>query len=195
VRLLGLLPFTLGAVAAAISPTPDLLVTGDGRHLALVSSDGTPLLLRERSGEFVRTLLAESSGFDGDPAELRSAPSVNCSRDSCIADLDRGGRRWRILATRSSTLFPWVQLVRSCGQADIVVADRRLPDACAPRWLKLDRVQLAGTGGVAIYLGRTPRVDTVAKRVGEHPWATWPPRSARGPSSPRRSRNDAAVRN
>ncbi|MBA3526651.1 MAG: ComEC/Rec2 family competence protein [Sphingomonas sp.] len=154
VRLLGLVPFALGAAAAAISPRPDLLVTGDGRHLAVVSEDGTPLLLRERSGDFVRTLLAENSGFDGDPAELQAAPSANCSRDSCLADLERGGRRWRMLATRSSTLFPWEQLVASCAEADIVVADRRLPPACAPRWLKLDRIQLEQTGGVAIYLGR-----------------------------------------
>ena len=193
-RLLGLLPFTLGAAAAAASPTPDLLVTGDGRHLAVVSSDGTPLLLRERSGDFVRELLAESSGFDGDPAELRSAASANCSRDSCIADLERSGRRWRMLATRSSTFFPWAELVRSCSEADIVVADRRLPPACAPRWLKLDRVQLEQTGGVAIYLGRSPRVETVAERVGHHPWATQPRKSATKPALPKRRGNDAAVR-
>ena len=35
VRFLGLAPILLGAAAAAMSPTPDLLVTGDGRHLAL----------------------------------------------------------------------------------------------------------------------------------------------------------------
>jgi competence protein ComEC len=194
VRALGLVPFALGAFVAAISPTPDLLITGDGRHLAVVSDDGAPLLLRERSGDFVRTLLAENSGFDGDPAELQSAASANCSRDSCIADLERAGRRWRILATRSSTFFPWADLVRSCGEADIVVADRRLPPACAPRWLKLDRVQLEHTGGVAIYLGRSPRVDTVAGRVGQHPWATRPRKSATAASYPMRRANDAAVR-
>jgi ComEC/Rec2-related protein len=155
IRLLGLLPFALGAAVAAVSPTPDLLVTGDGRHLAVVASNGTPLLLRSRSGDFVREILAESSGFDGDPANLKAAPTANCSRDSCIADIERAGRRWRLLATRSSTLFPWADLVRTCGEADIVVADRRLPPACAPRWLKLDRVQLERTGGVAIYLGRS----------------------------------------
>ena len=170
----GAIPFAIGAAAAAFSPTPDLLVTGDGRHLAMVSGDGTPLILRPRSGEFIRTLLAESSGFDGDPGILGSAPGANCSLDSCIADIARAGRRWRVLATRSSVFFSWEELVRSCAQADIVIADRRLPRACAPRWLKLDRAQLEETGGIAIYLGSEPRVDTVAARVGQHPWATRP---------------------
>jgi competence protein ComEC len=59
-----------------------------------------------------------------------------------------------------------------CGSAEIAVSDRWLPRGCTPRWLKLDRKALAKTGGLAIYLGETPRVVTVAERVGEHPWAT-----------------------
>ena len=49
--------------------------------------------------------------------------------------------------------------------------DRRLPRGCKPRWLKLDRVGLAKSGGVSIDLGADPRVQTVAERIGEHPWA------------------------
>jgi competence protein ComEC len=37
VRLLGLVPIALGAVGAAMAPSPDLLVTGDGKHLAVVA--------------------------------------------------------------------------------------------------------------------------------------------------------------
>jgi competence protein ComEC len=70
-RLLGLAPFLAGATGAALSASPDVLVTGDGRHLAVVSSDGTPLILRERAGDYVRGLLAEASGFDGDPPRSR----------------------------------------------------------------------------------------------------------------------------
>ena len=44
--LLGVVPFAIGAGAAAMSPTPDLLVTGDGRHLAVVGADGMPVMLR-----------------------------------------------------------------------------------------------------------------------------------------------------
>jgi competence protein ComEC len=170
-RFLGLLPIVVGAVAAALSPTPDLLVTGDGRHLALVDTDGTPLLLRERSGDFIRQVVAQASGFDADPQDLASRPFTSCSRDACVAAIDRGGRHWQILATRSSQSLERQDMVRACAQADIVVSERWLPRGCSPRWLKLDRGKLARTGGVAIYLTQAPTVATVAERVGQHPWA------------------------
>ena len=170
-RFLGLAPILLGAVAAALSPTPDLLVTGDGRHLALVDVDGTPLLLRERSGDFIRQVVAQASGFDADPQNLASRPFSSCSRDSCIAVIARGGRHWQILATRTAQSIEWQSLVKSCAQADIVVSERWLPRGCSPRWLKLDRATLARTGGLAIYLVPRPYVTTVAQRIGQHPWA------------------------
>jgi competence protein ComEC len=155
-----------------LSATPDLLVSGDGRHLAVVTGDGVPLLLRERAGDYVRDLFAEASGFDGNPQDIASQPFSSCSRDACVTRLRKGRSEWRLLAIRSSTRIDWTTLTRACARADIVVADRRLPQACTPRWLKLDRAGLSRTGGVAVYLGNEPRVETVADRVGAHPWAT-----------------------
>ena len=171
IRLYGLVPFLIGTAAAAAAPVPDLLVTGDGRHLAIVEAGGAPLILRARSGDFVRELFAENSGFDGDPAILDSAPFASCSRDSCVADVVRSGRSWRVLSTRSSQRIDWRELVTACAGAEIVVSDRWLPRGCTPNWLKLDRDSLGRTGGVAIYLGARPRVETVAERLGKHPWA------------------------
>jgi competence protein ComEC len=172
-RLLGLVPFSLGAAGAALAPTPDLLVTGDGRHLAVVADDGTPMLLRDRSGDFMRSLMSEASGHDDEPGLLSEAAAMGaCSRDACTALIRRGGGEWRLLATRSSQRIDWAELVRACSEADIVVADRRLPRGCTPRWLKLDRQALERTGGVAVTFGREPRVDTVAERLGRHPWSS-----------------------
>jgi competence protein ComEC len=174
-RFAGVFPAAAGAFAAILSPTPDLLVTGDGRHLAVVGRDGTPLLLRDRAGDYVRDVLSEASGFDGDPAALGSRPYSDCSRDSCVALMRKGGGGWRLLATRSANSIDWVPFTGACSQADIVVSDRRLPRGCTPRWLKLDRMALARTGGVSIYLGGQPRVETVAERIGKHPWASFRP--------------------
>jgi competence protein ComEC len=169
-RLLGLVPGLIGAAGAALSPAPDLLVTGDGKHLAVIDK-GTPFLLRERAGDYVRSLMAEASGFDGDPDELASRPFSACSDDACVAAIRKGSIAWHVLATRSATRIDWTTITRACAQADIVVSDRRLPRGCTPFWLKLDRSGLEQTGGVAIYLGKEPRVDTVSARVGSHPWA------------------------
>jgi competence protein ComEC len=170
IRLLGLMPFIVGLTGAALTPTPDLLVTDDGMHLAVVSADGRPAILRDRTGDFVQQLLAESAGYDGDPDFLSDAPFADCSSDSCVAEVERGGRRWRILATRSAYPIGWADLTRACGEADIAVSDRRLPKACLPKWLKLDKPVLRRTGGITIFLGPNPYFETVADQVGEHPW-------------------------
>jgi competence protein ComEC len=170
VRWLGLFPMLVGGMAAAASPAPDLLVTGDGRHLALVDASGRPAMLRERSGDFIRSLASENSGYDGEPLAVDDLPLARCGRDACVADIRRGGRSWRVLATRSGQRIDWRTLTRACGSADIVVSDRWLPRGCNPRWLKLDRKALEATGGLAIHLGEEPRVVTVAQRVGRHPW-------------------------
>ena len=170
IRLLGLIPVAIGAAGAALAPSPDLLVTGDGPHLAVVER-GTPLILRDRAGDYVRSLIAEASGFNGDPETLDGQPTSDCSHDACMALLRKGNSEWRLLATRSATRIDWRRISAACVAADIVVSDRRLPRGCVPRWLKLDREALSRTGGVAIYLGKRPRVDSVNNRIGDHPWA------------------------
>jgi competence protein ComEC len=171
IRWWGILPFAAGAIGAAFTPAPDLLVTGDGQHLALVRDDGVPVLLRSRSGDFVRDLMSEASAFDGDPKALEEQHFARCSRDACIADFVEGKHAWRLLAIRSRDRIDWVTLTKACADADIVVAARWLPRGCTPRWLKLDRAALARSGGVAIYLSDQPRMTTVADQLGGHPWA------------------------
>jgi competence protein ComEC len=181
VRILGFIPIAIGAAAAALAPSPNLLITGDGRHLAVVEA-GVPLILRDRAGDYVRSLFAEASGFDGDPDLLDGQPTSSCSHDACVARLRTGAAEWRLLATRSATRIDWSTITSACADADIAVSDRWLPRACQPRWLKLDRDALARSGGLAIYLGNRPWVDSVADRVGAHPWAQT---SASSRSTPR----------
>ena len=174
-RWWGIAPFLLGTVLAAAAPAPDLLITGDGRHLAVMRADGTPLLLRAKAGDYMRDLVAESAAFDGDPLALEEERGVNCTRDACVADIQRGGRAWRLLALRSRDRIEWRRLMGLCAQADIAVSDHRLPGACRPRWLKLDRAALEQSGGLAISLGERPTIDSVAVRLGVHPWKQEPP--------------------
>jgi len=144
------------------------------RRFALSSffvESGTPFILRDRAGDYVRSLLAEASGYDSDPDSLDNQPASDCSRDACVAVIRRGKEQWRLLATRSSYRIDWAVFTAACASADIVVADRRLPRGCEPRWLKLDAKALARTGGLAIYLGKQPWIDSVADHVGGHRWA------------------------
>jgi competence protein ComEC len=170
-RLLGLLPLAVGCIWAFVTPTPDLLITGDGRHMAVRGDDGTLAILRPRAGDYVRDMLAERSAYAGDPDDLDSLRGAQCSPDLCDVDLKRGGRNWRVSATRSLHLIAWKPFTQSCSAADIMVSERRLPKGCTPRWLKIDRDFLAKTGGLAITLAGG-RVETVRHVQDDHPWVT-----------------------
>lgn len=172
-RLIGLLPFALGAAWALATPPPDLLVTGDGRHVVIRTARGELALLRDRAGDYTRAMMAENGGVDGEPVFLSDQPDARCSRDLCLAERVTGSaagdRRWRILATRSAYLLPADGLIDACRAADIVVSERRLPNGCEPRWLRLDRPMLARSGGVAVTLA-SDAVRTVFQAGDRHPW-------------------------
>ena len=172
-RRLGILPFVIGATWALLTPPPDLIVTGDGRHLALRTPDGRMALLRRRAGDYIRDMLAESAGLEDELPAMEEAQNASCSRDMCMAEVRKDGRRWRILATRSAHFVDFGPLKAACADADIVVSDRVLPRTCVPRWLKADRAFLRQSGGVAITLGPRPTLSSVADRIGGHPWTDY----------------------
>jgi competence protein ComEC len=184
-RRWGLAPIVAGAAWALATPAPDLFVTGDGQHLVLRTDEGGLALLRPRAGDYVRSTLAELAGAEPEYRDLDVLAGAACSPDLCLARVTRGGRTFRILATRTRHFVRWDQMVAACAAADIVVSDRALPRACTPRWLRADRFALRRTGGLAVTLGGHPRVATVAGQVGRHPWAQGPvttgPRVRRSP--------------
>ena len=168
IRRWGAVAAGIGLLWALATPAPDVLVTGDGRHMALRTGGGEVVILRTRAGDYVRDLLSETSGIDSGLPDMDDL--ADCNPDACAATIVRGGRAWRLLAFRSKAFVETEPLRRACAAADIVVADRRLPSACAPRWLKADAALLGRTGGLAIRLGERPSVATVASSVGAHPW-------------------------
>jgi len=182
-RRLGGVPLAVGAIWALTTPAPDILVTGDGRHVAVRTVAGLAML-RDRAGDYTRATLAENGGVDGEPLFLADQPDARCSRDLCVTDIAGGGRTWRVLATRSAYMVPIDQLLAACRTADIVVSERSLPRRCTPRWLRLDRHMLRRTGGVAVTLG-SGRVETILSPGDRHPWRD-PPRLDAGPRPARR---------
>ncbi len=168
-RWLGVLPIAVGCGLALLAGPPDLLVSADGRHAAYLVPDGRLALLRDRAGDYIRDMWGDATAATTADVALADLPGARCSADACVADLDSGGRRWRLLATLSRDRIPEGAMAPACAAADIVISARRIPEWCAPRWLKLDRAALGGTGAVAIWL-RPPRVETVAERIGDHPW-------------------------
>ncbi len=172
-RVAGAAVAALGMALAATARPPDLIVSGDGRHAAVVLADGSLAFLRERAGDYIRDMWGDATAATAQPA-LVDLATARCTLDACVTDIARDGRRWRLLATLSRDRIDQPVFAESCGTADIVVSDRRLPGWCAPRWLKLDRTTLGQSGAVAIWFADR-RVETVHERLGDHPWRPVPP--------------------
>lgn len=188
-RRLGLVPIAAGMLWALTTPPPDLLVTGDGRHLAVRTATRDLAILRDRAGDYTRSLLSENGGSADAPLLLAEQADARCNRDACLT---RAGA-WTVLATRSPYMIDVRTLATACAGVDIVVSDRRLPRSCRPRWLKLDRPALARTGGVAI-AGRA--VHTVRAAGDLHPWRHPPtvtPNGSARLSRPRAAAGDASA--
>ncbi len=170
VRLLGLVPAALGAVSLTFLRVPDLLISGDGRHIGITVEGGKELLvLREGRSDYVRENLLEMAGMDGELRLIDDWPGARCNPAFCAVAIDRGGRRWNLLLSRGRDYVVERELAAACDQADIVIADRWLPRSCRPRLLKADRNLLERTGGLAIDL-TAQRVTSVAETQGQHGW-------------------------
>jgi competence protein ComEC len=182
VRLLGLVPAVAGSAMLLATPVPDLLVSGDGRHVGITGEDERLLVLRESRSGFTRDNLLELAGMSGEPLPLTAWPGARCSADFCVIALRRGGREWQVLMARSRQIVTERALAAACERSDIVVADRRLPASCRPRWLKADGRLLRQTGGLAITLD-DQRVRTVADGQGAHGW--WRPAISQPARTPR----------
>ncbi len=167
-RLLGFVPLMIGALWAMFLSPPDLLITEDGRHVAIRGDDGRMSILRPRAGDYVRSTLADRGGT-AELDDIDAMQEADCSADSCIVETTRAGRVWRVLATRTKEKLPWVDFTAACAAADIVISDRMLPRGCSPRWFRADRHTLAQTGGLAITF-ESGAVVKVRQPGDEHPW-------------------------
>lgn len=177
----------IGLVLAAVAlglivrtPAPDILITGDGRHVAIVDGSDRLYVLRDGQGSFAQDNLAETAGFGGVLRLIEEAPFAKCSPEFCVANVPAKGRDWTVLVSRNDGRVSLSSLNEACAQSDIVVASRRLPRGCKPRWFKADRRLLEQTGGLSLNLN-TMTIETVAQWQGQHGW--W---QGQGPEQPKR---------
>lgn len=169
-RRAGAVPLAIGMAALLVQPRPDLLVTGDGRHIAAALPDGSYALLRDRAGDYVRDSMAEAAGVDAPLAALTDLDHVECNRDFCRWSQGEGPARRIILASRGRDRIEGAEMATACAAADIVISDRWLPHECAGRWMTIDRDSLATSGGLALYLGEKPEAVTTLRAGDGHPW-------------------------
>jgi len=183
-RYLGLIPALFGTLLVATNRAPDLYITGDGRHVGIRNDRGELAMLRTRSGDFIRDMIRENAGVEGESQALEDWPNADCNVDACLVTVRTDKRDWQILATRSAHYIPVLALSAACRRADIVVSERWLPASCRPRWLKVDRNLLSQVGGITINL-ENQKISTARDWAGDHQWT----RYRTGATDDRRNRN------
>ena len=169
IRYVGIPIFLIGIAGMVLAPRPDILVTGDGKHLALVEPNGKVSLLRGKAGDFVRDMISEKAGSNAIATPIEQWPGAKCTSDNCIISIASPNRTWTILATRTAYQVPAMEMAAACRRVDIVMSDRWLPQSCRPKWIKADRRLLEQTGGLAIYLAEQ-RVITANENRAHTPW-------------------------
>ena len=169
VRLYGLVPIVFGVAAIAATDRPDILISGDGRHVGIVSEDGELVMLRDTRSEFTLDNFTELAGVNAVTAQMTDWPGARCSSDFCSVTMRGEDETATMLVARSREMISERALAAACERADIVVADRYLPRSCRPRWLKADRRLLSETGGLAIDIAQRD-VRSVADAQGDHGW-------------------------
>lgn len=160
-RWAGLPLLAAGAIWAIAAPRPDLLISADGRQVAVVA-DGHLHTLRGHRGGFLASSWAEASGSPAD-SSLAEIPGASCTTQGCTVPLETG----LVLVALTEDAPP---RIGDCANADIIVSPQTLAATCKPRWKRIDQPVLLRSGAIAIH-SASHRLETVGARAGDHPWS------------------------
>ncbi|WEK48813.1 MAG: ComEC/Rec2 family competence protein [Candidatus Kaistia colombiensis] len=143
-RLLGIAPMLAG-IALALSPArPELLVSADGRQLAIRGADGTYRILARKQDRFVTDIWLRSDGDERDAKEASVAQAVGCDAAGCVGKLPGG--TWVALALDRAAFE------EDCRRATLVVTPLVAPERCARHAAVIDRGALERSGSLALWL-------------------------------------------
>jgi competence protein ComEC len=152
----------LAIVWAATAPRPDILISGDGRNVAVRGSDGRLHLMKGGKDAFA---VKEWLAADADartPAAASLTEAASCDAAGCVTPT--AGGSFVALSLRPEALAD------DCERAAVIVTARQVPAGC--RASVIDAERLRRQGALAL---RTTRdgfaVDAVKPRGIDRPWS------------------------
>jgi competence protein ComEC len=160
----------LAIVWAAGAPRPDVLISGDGRSVAVRGKDGRLHLMKSGKDVFA---VKEWLAADADarmPADGSLAEGVSCDASGCVTQTAGG-------ALVALSLRPEA-IADDCERAAVIVTARQVPSPC--RASVIDAERLRRQGPLVLRATREGfAVDAVKPRGIDRPWSP----SAGGDSS------------
>jgi competence protein ComEC len=167
----------------ALWQPPDLLVSGDGRTLAVRTADGGLQISARNGRDFLVETWERRAGLNFATAW----PRAGVSTDRALR-CDPLGCRYVARERTVSIVRDPVALSEDCTDSDLVVATELTQVSCGGRPAIIDRRTLMSRGSHAVWLERR-RVRILSDREfrGTRPWVSYPWQE-RPPSRRRRGR-------
>jgi len=152
----------LAIVWAVSVPRPDVLISGDGRAVAVRGSDGRLHLMRSGKDAFAikEWLAADADARTATDASL--ADGVSCDRTGCVAPTADGA--FVALSLRPEAIAD------DCERAALIVTAKQVASPCRAYVIDAERLRRQG----ALALRRTNEgfaVDAVKPRGIDRPWS------------------------
>lgn len=173
-RYIGMAGVAAGIVSTMMVVTPDIMVSGDGRLMAVRNQEGELVLSSAKREKRTAKTWAERAGQDGATAWRAGYDEIKCDGLACSY---RSGNRTIALINDARALQ------EDCRRASIVVSAVPVRFHCPSAQLLIDRFDLWRKGPHAIWLEQDSLiVRTVAGTQGKRLWT--PQRQARSRKKP-----------
>ena len=161
-RWSGAVLLLISVVWAVRVPQPDILISADGRNVAVRGSDRRLHLMRTAKDAF---LVKEWLAADADPrtpVDASLADGVSCDPSGCVSQTANG--TLVALALRPEAL------AEDCERASLIVTSRQAPQGCAASVVNFER--LRRQGAMVLRQGRDGYVVDAVKPNGiDRPWS------------------------
>ncbi len=170
-RLAGVAIMAAGLASPLLGHPPDLLVSGDGRLIAMRTPDGAFLQQAKGASKFARDAWAQYWAVGSfRPMADDAAGAVRCGTDACLL-LPYPDRPGALLVRGAA--HP-----EGCGRVSVIVSSEPARRLCPRPWPALvDRFTVWRDGSAAIWLGPDgARVETDRAARGDRPWVPPPPK-------------------
>ncbi|MGH6942217.1 ComEC/Rec2 family competence protein [Hypericibacter sp.] len=164
-RYAGAIAILLGMSSMLLTETPDILVSDDGKLLAVKGDDGRLVLNTQRDSLAAETWMRRAGQGESElwPRQgIGAGGLLTCDSLGCFYRRDR-----YVVALAWST----EALLDDCGEADLVISLEPVRKPCPSAQRVIDRFDLWRQGGHAIWLEPGGiEIETVAERRGNRPW-------------------------
>lgn len=161
-KWLALIPMVVAVLMAWRAPVPDILVSDNGKLVALQVDGGGLAFSDFRAERFARENYVRAFGQDKKSGvrwpRSGELDDLRCDQRACR--LDRSGHKVSFLRGRLAER-------EECAWADLVIAEFSVKK-CKAR--VIDYWALRRGGAQAVYLGQNIAVRTVSQERGERPW-------------------------